>query len=87
VRGRRLEADVRVDPPLPGPPDGSALLERKAGRVGEEVTQRRPRRPGRVVKIDDALLERDERRERRVELGDGRKAKGPVDVPVRGDRP
>jgi hypothetical protein len=40
--------------------------------VGEQMPQGRARRPGRLVEVDDPLLGRDQRCERRHELRHGR---------------
>ena len=58
--GRDLEAVVRVDPPRARARDRRAVVERQAGRVGEQVPQRRARRAGRLVEVDDPLLGGDE---------------------------
>src|SRR5205085_978145 len=66
---------VRVDAPRAGARDRRRGVEREPRGVGEQVAQRGAGRPGRLVDVDDALLGRDERRERRDELRD----RGPAD--------
>ena len=63
VFGEHLEARVRVDAAHAGLRDRLPALERKAGRVREQVANGRPGRPGRLVEVDDALLDGDQDRE------------------------
>ena len=63
-----LETRVRVDAPLPGLRDRRACLERQPRRVREQVPHRRAGRAGRLVEIDDALLDGDEHGDRGCEL-------------------
>ena len=66
--GEQLEPLVGVDPPLPGSRDRRTGLERQPARVREQMANGRAIGAGRVVEVDDALLDCDEGRERRREL-------------------
>ncbi len=83
--GKRLEALVRVDPPLAGTPDRRAFVKGEAAGVGEQVTHRRAGRPGRLVQVDRPLLDRHEHGERGRRLGHGGPAKLEVARPELGD--
>ena len=82
VLPEHLEAVVRVDPPLPRRRDRHGPVERQPGGVREQVADGRPGRPRLLVEVDDALLRRDERRERRDQLRDRRPAQLARLVPV-----
>ena len=82
VLAEHAEALVRVDPPPPGRRDRRLALERQAGGVREQMTDGCARRPRRLVEVDDALLGRDERRERGDRLRDRREAHGTARVPA-----
>ena len=86
VLAEHAEALVRVDAPPPGRRDRGHALERQPRRVGEQVPNGGPGRPGRLVEVDDALLGGDERRERRDRLRDRRQPYRPFRVAVGGDR-
>ena len=66
--GGDLEAGVRVDPARARLRDRRARVERKPGRVGEQVADGRAGRAVRLVEVDRPLLGRDEGRERRDRL-------------------
>ena len=74
VRRQHAERLVRVDAAMLGPRDRLRALERQAAGVREKMANRRARRPRRFVQIDDALLGRDEDREGRHRLRDGRQS-------------
>ena len=64
LRPRRLEADVRVDPPRARPGERRPVaLEREPRGVREQMADRRSGRAGRLVEVDGALLGGDEARE------------------------
>jgi len=67
-RGEHLEARVRVDAPLPWPRDRLRIVGGEPGRMREQLADRRALRPCGCVEVDDALLDRDERRDRCEEL-------------------
>ena len=74
VLAEDAEALVGVDAAAPGRRDRHGAVERQPRGVGEQVPHRRAGRPGRLVEVDDALLGRDERRERADRLRDRREA-------------
>ena len=53
-----VESLVRVDPALLGSRDGTAPLERQARGMGQQVTDRRPLGPSRIVEGHQASLDR-----------------------------
>ncbi len=64
MSGEHAERLVRVDATVARTGDRLAPLEREPGRVREQVANRRARRAGRLVEVDDPFLRGDERRER-----------------------
>jgi hypothetical protein len=66
--GCDLETVIRVDAARARAGDRRAVVERQARRVREQVTERRARRAGRLVEVDDPLLRGDEHRDRSREL-------------------
>ena len=62
VRRKRDEPGVRVDAALAGPGERLRRIPREAGRVREQMPDRRALGPGRLVEVDRALLGRDQRR-------------------------
>ena len=68
VLRERLEPDIRVDAPLPRSTGRDTWLERKTGRVREQMPHGRALGPGGLIEIDRALFGRNERCQRGDEL-------------------
>ena len=81
--GRDLEAVVRVDTPEAGPADRRPRIEREAGRMCQQVPERRAGRARRLVEVDEPLLRGDEHRHRRRHLRHRGPRESPPRVPVR----
>ena len=73
-RAERIETGVRIDPPRPGRRKGGLTLEREPRRVSEQMTDRRSRRTGSLVEVEQAAIGRDQHGPRRRELGHRRPA-------------
>ena len=82
---QRVEARVRVDPARARSGQHGLAFERKAGGVGEQVADRGAGRPGRLVEVDDAVLDGIEHGQGGDELRHGRPSET-VDRRRRGSR-
>ena len=72
-----LDAAVGIDPPAAGRAEDRVTVESEPGCVRQQVPDRRSRRSGRLVQIEQAALHGVERGQRDEQFGDRRPAIGP----------
>jgi hypothetical protein len=78
-----LDTAVGVDPPTAGTAEDRVTVESEPGRVRQQVPDRRSRRSGRLVQIEQAALHAVERGQRDEQLGHRRPAIRPLGRPGR----
>jgi hypothetical protein len=84
-RAQRVKPAVGVDPARPRRGDRRQALEGQARGVGEQVADRRARRPGRFLEPDHPAIDLDENGERGRDLGDRGPSEDPLAVAARGE--
>ena len=78
-----LDAAVGIDPPAAGRAENRVTVESEPGRVRQQVPDRRSRRSGRLVQIEQATLYAVERGQRDEQFGHRRPAIRPLGRPGR----